>query len=80
MTTRKPAAVSMEPVLYERAKARAAELGFVTFSAYVCQLIRSDLHTGGGMLLVRDAPSSEPLPPRQSVEYSTLPNTRTTPP
>ena len=72
MTLRKPAAVSMDPLLYEQAKARARTLGFPTFSAYVCQLIRSDIHSGGGMQIVQDAPSVEPLPlpPRRQIEYS----------
>lgn len=78
MTTRKPAAVSMDPALYERARSRAAELGFVTFSSYVCQLIRSDLHSGGGMTLVQDSPPSQPLPPRAAVAYEKTPRKKKT--
>lgn len=54
MTTRKPAAVSMDPELHERAKARARALGYATFSAYVVQLIRADIAGGGGHNVVTE--------------------------
>ncbi len=63
----------MDPALYERARKRASELGLVTFSAYVCQLIRSDLHAGGAMTVVQDAPSAHAVPPRSEVVYGKLP-------
>jgi hypothetical protein len=62
-TVRKPAAVSMDPVLFERAKARSVALGFPTFSAYVSQLIRADI-IGGGDLNVQE----EPKPPEPASE------------
>jgi hypothetical protein len=68
-TTRKPAAVSMDPALFELAKVRALDLGFPTFSAYVCQLIRRDIAQGGGMNLVQENDVSGPLPPRRDVIY-----------
>lgn len=52
-TNRKPAAVSMDPELYDRAKKRARDLGFATFSAYVVQLIRADI-IGGGAIAVHE--------------------------
>jgi hypothetical protein len=65
MNHRKPAAVSMTAQLYEQAKARAHELGFPTFSAYVCQLIRSDIHHGGQMSIVQESAPSAKIPPRE---------------
>ena len=51
---RKPAAVSMDAELNEKAKARAQDLGFATFSAYVAQLIRSDINRGGNIDIVSE--------------------------
>lgn len=53
---RKAAAVSINLDLYERSKARAKALGFTTWSAYVVQLIRSDLQSGG-TLSVHEEPA-----------------------
>lgn len=51
----------MEEALAEKAKERAKALGFSTFSAYVVQLIRSDLVNRGEMTL-QEMPASEPVP------------------
>jgi len=59
-TLRKPAAVSMDPLLFERAKERAVALGFPTFSAYVTQLIRADI-LGGGEMSVREGAITPPV-------------------
>jgi hypothetical protein len=61
MAQRKAAAVSMEEALAEKAKERAKALGFSTFSAYVVQLIRSDLVSRGEMTL-QEMPPSLPTP------------------
>ena len=66
---RKPAAVSLEVDLYERSRVRARSLGFPTWSAYIVQLIRNDLASGGGMNIVQDAPAvycTAPLPPESN--------------
>lgn len=83
MTTRKPAAVSMDPELYEKAKARAKSLGFATWSAYVVQLIRNDIASGGGMSIVEESPrkSAECVPlPAAAVSPITPPLPSPTPP
>ena len=68
-TLRKPAAVSMDPDLFERAKARALNLGFPTFSAYVSQLIRRDI-IGGGEMTVMETPTAPPVTEQRSdVKY-----------
>lgn len=69
-TVRKPAAVSMDPLLFERAKARATALGFPTFSAYVSQLIRADLIRLGEMTIQEEAAPPAPPEPRREVSYS----------
>lgn len=51
----------MEEALAEKAKQRAKALGFSTFSAYVVQLIRSDLVNRGEMTL-QEMPPTEPAP------------------
>lgn len=66
-TLRKPAAVSMDPALFERAKARAQALGFATFSAYVSQLIRSDIISGGGMSVLEEQPAKPVTEERKEV-------------
>lgn len=59
----------METALADKAKRRAKALGFSTFSAYVVQLIRSDLVSRGEMT-VQEMPGAElePLPPRQEIK------------
>lgn len=61
----------MDPLLFERAKDRARSLGFATFSAYVCQLIRTDIARGGGITVAEEigADPLPALPPRQEVSY-----------
>lgn len=60
----------METALADKAKKRAKALGFSTFSAYVVQLIRSDLINRGEMSVQEmTAEPSEPLPPRQEIVY-----------
>lgn len=72
MTTRKAAAVSMESELFERAKKRAKDLGFSTFSAYMTQLLRADLIARGELSIKEDqVPPS--TPPRKEVTYETPP-------
>lgn len=56
-TIRKPAAVSMDPDLFDRAKSRAKALGFPTFSAYVSQLIRADIISNGNMNVLAESPA-----------------------
>ncbi|MDR1190505.1 MAG: hypothetical protein LBK60_02425 [Verrucomicrobiales bacterium] len=51
MAKRKSAGVSMTPEFEGMAKRRATDLGFSTFSAYVNQLIRSDLMSGGPLTI-----------------------------
>lgn len=51
----------MDQTLAEKAKRRAEALGFSTFSAYVVQLIRSDLVSRGD-ITVQEMPASEPAP------------------
>lgn len=70
MTTRKPAAVSMDPDLYKRAKERSIALGFPTFSAYVTQLMRADLVSRGELTIQEDAgPPAPPVEMAQPVRY-----------
>lgn len=54
MINRKAAAVSMEPELFERAKKRARQLGFPTFSAYMTQLLRADLIRRGELSVLEE--------------------------
>jgi len=69
MTNRKPAAVSMDPQMHEDAKARAQRLGFPTFSAYICQLIRKDL-AASGALTIEETPERPVITaPRKEVTY-----------
>ena len=56
----------MEHDLAEEAQQRARSLS-LTFSAYVVQLIRRDLVARGEMM-IRETPSTEPMPPRQEVK------------
>ena len=48
----------MDPQMFEDAKARSKRLGFPTFSAYVVQLIRADLSSGGSGMLVEETPAT----------------------
>ena len=68
MSQRKAAAVSMENDLFQRAKKRAADLGFPTFSAYMVQLLRADL-IARGELSIREDAQPAPVPPREDVVY-----------
>ena len=61
VTTRKPAAVSMDPQMFEDAKARSKRLGFPTFSAYIVQLIRADLASGGSGMLIEETTTTPPV-------------------
>jgi len=72
MTTRKAAAVSMESELFERAKKRAKDLGFSTFSAYMTQLLRADLIARGELSIKEDQVPTA-TPPRKEVTYETPP-------
>ena len=51
----------MDPQMFEDAKARSKRLGFPTFSAYVVQLIRADLSSGGSGMLVEETPATVPI-------------------
>lgn len=68
MTSRKAAAVSMEPELFQRAKLRATKLGFPTFSAYMVQLLRADLIKRGEISVQEDESTDVPAP-RTEVVY-----------
>jgi hypothetical protein len=68
MSQRKAAAVSMENDLFKRAKKRAADLGFPTFSAYMVQLLRADL-IARGELNIREETGPAPVPPCEEVVY-----------
>ena len=69
MSSRKAAAVSMSPELFDRANVRAEELHHSTFSAYVVQLIAADL-AGTKPQPVHTTPAStkEPLTPAQLIQ------------
>lgn len=70
MINRKAAAVSMEPELFERAKKRARQLGFPTFSAYMTQLLRADLIKRGELSVLEDKVESPPVnEARREVSY-----------
>ncbi len=70
MINRKAAAVSMETDLYDRAKKRAAALGFPTFSAYMVQLLRADLIRRGELSVQEEhSPPSPPPESRSEVVY-----------
>jgi hypothetical protein len=69
MSQRKAAAVSMENDLFTRAKKRASDLGFPTFSAYMVQLLRADL-IARGELNIREEGSPAAIPQRRDVTYS----------
>lgn len=60
MAKRKAAAVSMDPLMFDEAKARAHSLGFSTFSAYIVQLVRQDLRERGAVIVHEDAHPSDP--------------------
>lgn len=70
-TLRKPAAVSMDPDLFDRAKNRAKALGFPTFSAYVSQLIRADIISNGNINVVTESPAVYQVQPLATKTTST---------
>jgi len=68
MAKRRPAALSIRPEEYTVAKARADSLG-LNFSAYINSLIRADVQRGGNLIMEPITPPSQPLPPREDVDY-----------
>ena len=59
----------MDPEMHEAAKARAKRLGFPTFSAYVVQLIRRDLASGGSGILIEEMETTPVTEKRSEVTY-----------